>query len=195
MSKSNSLVKYFKNITKTINSLLVKYFKNITKTINSLLEKNLNKLKLINFINLAKSNKIVLTFVALTFIFTSYLLIPTFYKQAEITKELKNELSNTLDLNFTFSQKLNYNFFPRPHFVSNDATILLNNKKVSEIKKILIYVSLENFFSLKNIEINEVVIKDANFELRQIIESKHTINWNSSSDYPITIVAMRCVNA
>ena len=167
MSKSNSLVKYFKNITKTINSLLVKYFKNITKTINSLLEKNLNKLKLINFINLAKSNKIVLTFVALTFIFISYLLIPTFYKQSEITKELKNELSNTLNLNFIFSRKLNYNFFPRPHFVSNDATILLDNKKVSEIKKILIYVSLENFFSLKNIEINEVVIKDANFELNK----------------------------
>ena len=69
---------------------LIKNLKNINKTINSLLEENLNKLKFDNLINLVGSNKIVLIFVALSFLFLSYLLVPTFYKQTEILQELKN---------------------------------------------------------------------------------------------------------
>ena len=134
MSKSNSLVKNLKIINKSINSLL---------------EKNLNKLKFNNLIKLAKSNKTILTFVAVTFLFLSYVLIPTFYKQTEISKEIKNELLNTFNLNFNFSENLDYNFFPRPHFTSVDANIIVNQKKISEIKKIKIYVSLESLFSLK----------------------------------------------
>lgn len=152
MSKSNTLVKYLKNINKYINSLL---------------EKNLNKLKLSNFIKLAKSNKSILTFVAVIFIFLSYLLIPTFYKQGEISKEIKNELLNNYNLNFKFSKDLNYNFFPRPHFISNEAKIVVNQENISEIKKIKIYVSLENLLSLKNIKINEVIIQEANFNLNK----------------------------
>ena len=64
MSKSNSFVKNLKNINKSINSLL---------------EENLNKLKFDNLINLVRSNKIVLTIVALSFLFLLYLLVPTFY--------------------------------------------------------------------------------------------------------------------
>ena len=143
----------------------VKNLKNISKLINSLLEKNLNKLKFNNLINLARSSKIILTFVAVTFLFLSYLLIPTFYKQHEISKELKSEILNRFNLNLNFSENLNYNFFPRPHFTSNNTFILFNEKKISEIKEIEIYVSLENLFSLKNIKINEMVINEANFNL------------------------------
>ncbi len=152
MSKSNSLVKYLKIINKSINSLL---------------EKNLNKLKFVNLINLARSNKIVLTFVAVSFLFLSYLLVPTFYNQTEISKEIKKELYNTFNLNFNFSKNLKYNFFPRPHFVSNKTFITSDEFQISEIEEIEIYVSLENLFSLKNLEINEVVIKDANFNLNK----------------------------
>ena len=70
-------------------NLFVKFLKNINKSINSLLEKNLNKLKLNNLINLFKNFKIILLFVALFILTTSYLLLPTFYKQNEINKTLK----------------------------------------------------------------------------------------------------------
>ena len=66
--------------------------KNINYLINNLLEKNLNKLKLVNLINFTLSQKIVLTFVALSILFVSYLLIPTFYKQSDVVKQLNNEL-------------------------------------------------------------------------------------------------------
>ncbi len=150
MTKSNS---FFKNL------------KNINKFINSLLEQNLNKLKFDNLKNVASNNKIILTFVALFILFFSYLLAPSFYKQEDISKELKKELLNKFNLDFTFTQKLNYNFFPRPHFVNKKSYIIKNQKKISEIGKLKIYVSLDNLFSTKNISINEVIMENANFEL------------------------------
>ena len=66
-----------------------KSLKNINKSINSLLERNLNKLKFDNIKFLASNNKIILTFVAVFVFFVSYLLLPTFYKQNDISKELK----------------------------------------------------------------------------------------------------------
>ena len=143
----------------------VKNLKNISKSINSLLEQNLNKLKFDNFKILASNNKIILTVVAVFIFFISYLLVPTFYKQDDISKELKNELLSKFNLEFTFNQKLNYNFFPRPHFTSKDSLIVKNHKKIAEINQIKIYLSLDNFFSIKNFNINEVILEKVNFEL------------------------------
>ena len=143
----------------------VKNLKNISKSINSLLERNLNKLKFDNLKILAGNNKIILTVVALFILFISYLLVPTFYKQDDISKELKIELLNKFNLDFTFNQNIYYNFFPRPHFTSNKSSIFKNQKKISQIDKLKIYVSLDNLFSIKNININEVILENANFEL------------------------------
>ena len=143
----------------------VKNLININKSINSLLEQNLNKLKFDNLKILASNNKIILSFVAVFVFFVSYLLLPTFYKQVDISKELKNNLLSKLNLDFNFTQNLRYNFFPRPHFVSKDTFIIKNNRNIAEIDKIKIYVSLENLFSTKNIKINEVILDKTNFEL------------------------------
>ena len=45
--------------------------------------------------------------------------------------------------------------------------MIIQNKqnKTSKIKKITVYVSLENLFSLKNIKINKVILENANFNL------------------------------
>ena len=80
-------------MTKT--NSFVKFLKKINKSINNLLEKNLNNLKLNNLLNLARSNKIVLTFVALLIVFVSYLLLPSFFNQNEVSKELKSVWSRS----------------------------------------------------------------------------------------------------
>ena len=69
-------------------NFFVKYLKNISNLINNLLEKNLNKLNFKNLSNLLINNKIILTFVAVFVLFISYLLLPTFYKQSDISKVL-----------------------------------------------------------------------------------------------------------
>ena len=146
---------------------LIKYLKNINTYINSLLEKNLNKLKLENIRNLITNNKIILTFVALFIFFISYLLIPTFYKHSDIITELKSDLSKKLNLEFEFPQNISYNFFPRPHFIISDSIISHKKTEFSKVKNLKLYVSLDNFFSLKNIEIKDVHIENANFNFNK----------------------------
>jgi len=143
----------------------VKNLKNISKSINSLLERNLNKLKFDNLKIVGRNNIIILTVVALFILFVSYILIPTFYKQGDITRQLKNELLSKLKLDFTFSQNIKYNFFPRPHFVSKNSSIIENQKKIGKINEIKIYISIGNLFSSKNININEVILDNTNFEI------------------------------
>ena len=140
-----------------------KNLKNINYLINNLLEKNLNKLKFNNLLNLARSNKIILSFVAVVFVFISYLLFPSFYNKTDVANKLQNELFKNLSLNITFQNKLNYNFFPRPHFASKKAILNYKQKNISEIETLKIYISLENLFSLKEIQIDDVVIDNANF--------------------------------
>ena len=146
-------------------NFFLKYFKNINNFINSLLEKNLNKLNFKNFRYLLKNNKIILTFVALFVIFLSYLLIPTFYSQSDVSKKLKTELQDKFNLNFNFSQIINYNFFPKPHFIISESTIINNQKEISKINKLKIFISLDKLLYLQNIEVRDLVIENANFNI------------------------------
>ena len=143
----------------------VKFLKKINLSINSLLENYLNKLKFKNLSNITGSNKILLIFVALIILFLSYLSIPHIYSKADIKRELENQLMNKFSLNFKFSDNINYKFFPRPHFIIEDSNILDNDMKISDIKKMRIFVSLDNLFSLKNIVIKDVILENSNFNL------------------------------
>ena len=145
----------------------LKYFKNINNSINSLLEKNLNKLNFKNLSYLFKNNKLILIFVAVFVLFVSYLLIPTFYKQSDISKELKNELQKKFNLSFKLSSKLKYNIFPRPHFTIEDSNIFDDKSEISKVNNLKIFVSLNNFFSLSDIEIRDLIIENANFDLNK----------------------------
>jgi len=146
-------------------NFFVKYFKNINNFINNLLEKNLNKLNLKNLSFLIKNNKIILTFVALLVVFISYLSLPTFYNQNDVSKELKNKLQSKFDLNFKFSKNIKYNFFPKPHFIITDTKILNNEREISKISKLKIFISYDNLFSLKNIRVRDLILENANFHL------------------------------
>ena len=55
------------------NNNFVKFFKNIYQSINRLLELYLNKLNLNNLLNILRSNKVLVTFVAIIILFLSYL--------------------------------------------------------------------------------------------------------------------------
>ena len=76
----------------------------LPRAINSINNQNI---KFDNFKIVVSNNKIILTFVALFILFVSYLLVPTVYKQGEISKELKNELLSKFNLDFTFTQNIN----------------------------------------------------------------------------------------
>ena len=146
-------------------NFFLKYFKDINNFINRLFEKNLNKLNFKNFKNLFINNKIVLTFVALFVIFLSYILLPTFYNQSEVSKELKTQLLEKFNLDFKLSKDLKYNIFPKPHFTTTNTEVFFKQNEISKVNKLKIYISLDNFFSLKNIKIRDLILDKANFNL------------------------------
>ncbi len=152
MSKSNSFLKILKNINKSINNLL---------------EKNLNKLNFKNLINLLKSSKIFLTFVALFILFISYLSIPIFFKQTDISKKLENKIFDKFNLNLNFSQNIEYHFFPSPHFITSNVIIIDKNYEISKVEKLKINISLKNLFSLKKIQTKNIIIENAIFKLKK----------------------------
>ena len=82
-------------------------------------------------------------------------------------KKLKNELQNKFDLNFKFSKNIKYNFFPKPHFIITDSKIFNNEKEISKISKLKIFISFDNLFSLKNIEVRDLILENANFHLNK----------------------------
>jgi hypothetical protein len=97
----------------------------------------------------------------------SYLSIPNIYNQNQISEELKKNLVEKLNLEFNFEKKFDYKFFPRPHFITNESSLIFNEKKISEISKIKIYISLDKLFSLKNMIVKDLVIDGANFNLNK----------------------------
>ena len=148
------------------------FFKLLKRTnlfINSLLKKYLNKLKLTDLKKIKKrsltGNRVFLTLLILTILGFSYLFIPYSYNKNELQIELKNQLSEKLSINFIFSKNVNYNFFPRPHFIFEDSSIIEKKEKLSEIKKLVIFISLKNFFSLKNIAIKKIILENSNFNI------------------------------
>ena len=152
MSKDNHFVKLLKKINLTINSLLKNY---------------LNKLNFNNLTNIARSNKVFLAFVTITILSLSYLSIPHIYNKAEIHRELKNQLSEKFSVNFIFSKNFYYKFYPRPHFVIQDLSIIHKQEKISDVKKLKVYISLNNLFSQKNIIIKDAIIENSNFNFNQ----------------------------
>ena len=145
----------------------VKFLKKINLSINNLLEKYLNKLKFSNLLKIARSNKVFLAFVTITILSLSYLSIPHIYNKTEIKKELKNQLLEKFSVNFIFSKNFYYKFYPRPHFVIQDLSIIDKQEKISDVKKLKIFVSLNNLFSQKNIIIKDAIIENSNFNFNQ----------------------------
>ena len=146
---------------------IASFYKKFSKFINNLLEKNLNKLNVDNFKNLLINNKIFLSIVALIILFLSYLSFPNIHNKEEVALEIKKNLKNKLNLEFNFQEDLDYKFLPRPHFTTNNSSINSQEDKITEIKKLKVYVSLENLFSLKNIKLNHVLLEEANFNLNK----------------------------
>ena len=100
-------------------------------------------------------------------LFFSYLSTPNIFNKNQISVELKKDLLDRLNLEFNFEKKLDYKFLPRPHFITNESSVIFNGNEISKINKLKIYVSLENLFSLKNIRVKDIIIEEANFNLNK----------------------------
>ncbi|WP_435165374.1 hypothetical protein [Candidatus Pelagibacter bacterium nBUS_28] len=145
----------------------LKFLIKTNQIINSTLKRNLNKLNATNLNKILINNKVFLTIVLLVILFFSYLSLPNIFNKNQISAELKKDLLDKLNIEFNFEKKLDYKFLPRPHFITRQSLVILDENKISKIDKLKIYVSLESLFSLKNMKITNVIIEEANFNLNK----------------------------
>ena len=143
----------------------VKFIKKINLIINRLIKNNLNKLNSTNFYKITKSNKFFLSLVVLIVLFISYLSIPNIYDKTEISEKLNDQLKKKFNLNFNLSQDIKYNFLPRPHFIYRNSSISKDQNEISKIKELKIYISLNNLFSYKNFNVQNLIIEKSKFNL------------------------------
>ena len=177
------IVKYFDTLTEnTVFKLGEKtnsFFKKvkIIKYFDTKVEKILAKLKDIvkDFFNnnskISNFNKFIISLISLLFFYLFYLSLPTLYEKTWVQNSLEKKLLEEFKVNFSMSSDITYNILPKPHFLVKNSKILKGSteksKSFSEIKKLKVFIDQNNFFNKEKMNINEVLIDDANFFLNE----------------------------
>ena len=156
MRKQNLLFKKISKQILSINNLLENYF-------NSLRHFILNAKRL----RFDRNNKVFLAIISVVFLTLVYFLIPTAYNKALIKKQIKNQINQKYNINIKFDNVIQYNFFPKPHFSSNDLLILNNQKKIGEVKNFKIFINFKNFFNFNQIQTQDLIIDKADFNIKK----------------------------
>ena len=87
--------------------------------------------------------------------------LPSFYNYESFDNNLKKKLAKEFKLNFKNINGIKYNFFPRPHFIVENASFgfLNQDNEVAEIKK-----EFNGFIKHMNNNIHKPIsIKNSNF--------------------------------
>ena len=122
-------------------------------------------------IRISLLSRYLILFIILLFSCLFYLSIPTLYNHGQLQKDLTKKLLQEFNLNTALSANIHYKILPSPNFeISN---VLLNtndNNKFNDyaqIKTMKIYVSLKNLHSQNRLEIKNIVILKANFNINK----------------------------
>ena len=156
MRKQNPLFKKISKKILSINNLLENYF-------NSLRHLILNAKKF----RFDRNNKVFLAIISVVFLTLIYFLIPTAYNKALIKKQIKNQINQKYNINIQFDNVIQYNFFPKPHFSSNNLFILNNQKKIGKVKNFKIFINFKNFFNFNQIQTQDLIIDKADFNVKK----------------------------
>ena len=154
MRKHNSFTKNFKKQILSINISIERYLNQLKIFLNNLKKKEFYT-----------NNKVILAFTILVILSLSYFLIPTLYNKEKLIKEIKNQISKRYNIEIKFKDKINYSLFPKPHFFIANTSILKNEKELAISKTFRVFISFKNLFSYKNLEIKDLVLDKADFNL------------------------------
>jgi len=136
--------------------------KKIVKIFNNFVKKTIFKVKnkTNDKFNVSDISKYIIAIIVALFIYIFYLLIPLLYDKNWLQNKIVTQLSAEFNINLSNSFDISYRILPSPHYLIKDTKTTL-----AEIKGLNVYINQNNFFNKDNIEINEVVIEEANFFL------------------------------
>ena len=174
MPKKITLIKSFNKLLLSINTRIESFFNNIKILINSK-KKTKN-----NLVNLDK--KILISAGSIVILVLSYFLIPTFYNKNLVKIRLTNQIFEKYNLEVKFDKAVRYGLFPKPHFFIKDASIIYDEKKLAKTDSTKVFISIKNFFSIKNIKIKDLKFDKTEFDINSnnIIFFKKILNHNKS---------------
>ena len=156
MRKQNLLSKKIGKQILSINNLLESYFNSLRRFI-------LDTKKL----RFDKNNKVFIVIVSIIFLTLVYFLIPTAYNKELIQKKIKNQIYQKYNIEVKFDNRIQYNFFPKPHFSSKNLLILSDKRKIAEVKNFKIFIDFKNFFNFNQIQTQDVILDKADFNLKK----------------------------
>ena len=143
---------------------IVKKFNNlIKKTIFNVENKTNDKFKI------SRTNKVLITFIGLLFLYIFYLLIPIIYEKDWVKNKIQTQLLSEFKINLNFTEDISYRILPAPHFLIKNSKLVLNSSKseepIAKIKNLKIFLDQMNFLNKEKMNIIEVIIDNANFSL------------------------------
>ena len=148
----------------------------------------IDKKELIEKIN-TNSFKYIISTIIIFFSVVIYLSLPSFYNYESFDNNLKKKLAKEFKLNFKNINGIKYNFFPRPHFIVENASFgfLNQDNEVAEIKKLKINLSIKNLNKLERMEISKLLINKGNFNFTQKEFNGFIKHMNNNIHKPISI--------
>ena len=154
MQKHNSFTNKLKKQLLTINTFIESYFDKFNNI----------KFKSIK-ISLRNNNKVFLAIGISVTLALSYLTIPTFFNENLIQASIKNQIQKKYNIKIKFNESINYRIFPKPHFVSNNLSLIGKESEIGLVKDFKIYISNSKFFSFNNVEIKNLIFNKTDFEI------------------------------
>ena len=136
--------------------------KKIVKKFNNLIKKTIFKLenKTNNNFQVSTFNKYVISIISILFIYIFYLLIPLLYDKNWLQDKIIKKLKDEFNISLFNTSDISYRILPKPHFSIKNSTISLAKLGIVDI-----YINQNNFFNKDNLNIDEVIIHEANFSL------------------------------
>ncbi len=156
MRKQNLLSKKIGKQISSINNLLESYFNSLRRLI-------LDTKKL----RFDRNNKVFLVIVSVIFLTLVYFLIPTAYNKELIQNEIKSQIYQKHNIVVKFDNKIQYNFFPKPHYSSKNLFILNNQRNIGEVKNFKIFINFKNFFKFNQIQTRDVILDKVDFNIKK----------------------------
>jgi len=151
--------------------LFTKKIKKQFLSINNSIESFFNQIKpLINRIKKSKfdpNNKNFLFFGIIIIAVFTFFSIPSFYDKNIIQSKVKNQLFSKYDVEVRFNDKISFSLLPKPHFISTDFSILKDNQEIAKVNKLKIYISNEKYFSFNDIDVRNLILDKAEFNLNK----------------------------
>ncbi len=108
-------------------------------------------------------NKTVLSITITFLLFISYFFMPAFYNEDETKNFLKNQILNTYEIEIKFNEKVSYGLLPKPFFYTKNLDITHQDKILATSEYAKFYISFNNFFSFKKLNVKDVIFQDTDF--------------------------------